>query len=83
MAIYSYEEAFGASDITSRAMRKAIETWFRLYYGNQTGENTDPCQRVAYSVVSKLVRTVFGEYQASADDPQARQILEGLEVVLP
>ena len=33
MAIYSYEEAFGASDITSRAMRKAIETWFRLYYG--------------------------------------------------
>lgn len=78
MAIYSYEEAFGASDITSRAMRKAIETWFELYYGKQTGDNTDPCQRVAYSVVSKLVRTVFGEYQASADDPQARQVLEGL-----
>lgn len=76
MAIYSYEEAFGASDITTRAMRKAIDTWFRLYYGSPLDEEGDGCQRVAYSVVSKLVRTVFGEYQTDADDSLALQVLE-------
>ena len=58
MAIYSYEEAFGAADQTSRKMRAAIQNWFELYYG-AAGEDQDPCQRVAYSVVCKLVRTVF------------------------
>ena len=78
MAIYSYEEAFGASDITTRAMRNAIESWFRLYYGTGGNENTDPCQRVAYSVVNKLVRTVFGEYQPTGADPFTAEILRGL-----
>ncbi len=75
MAIYSYEEAFGASDITTRAMRKAIDTWFRLYYGDSAAEDGDACQRVAYSVVSKLVRTVFGEYQTETDDKLCHHVL--------
>ena len=77
MAIYSYEEAFGAADQTSRKMRAAIQNWFDLYYG-AAGEEQDPCQRVAYSVVCKLVRTVFGEYQASAGENFTRQVLESL-----
>lgn len=77
MAIYNYEEAFGAWDQTSRAMRQAINRWFRLYYG-EAGEDSDPCQRVAYAVVSKLVRTVFGEYQASAGDPFTQGVLSEL-----
>ena len=77
MAIYSYEEAFGAADQTSRKMRAAIQNWFELYYG-AAGEDQDPCQRVAYSVVCKLVRTVFGEYQASAGEDFTRQVLESL-----
>ncbi len=76
MGIYSYEEAFGAGDQTSTAMRNAIRQWFQLYYGHSNG---DPCQRVAYGVVSKLVRTVFGEYQAVSGDPFVSNILNELE----
>lgn len=79
MAIYSYEEAFGASDQTSRKMRQAIEKWFSLYYGDSTGEDTDPCQRIAYAVVSKLVRTVFGEYATSSPEEFTRQVLQSLD----
>ncbi len=80
MAIYSYEEAFGASDQTSWKMRQAIEKWFSLYYGDSSNGETDPCQRVAYSVVSKLVRTVFGEYQTSSPEEFTRQVLESLNL---
>ncbi len=75
MAIYNYAEAFGAADKTSKAMAGAIKDWFRLYYGDSRG---DPCQRVAYTVVSKLVRTVFGEYQAVAQNDFSRQVLKAL-----
>lgn len=78
MAIYGFEEAFGASDQTSRKMRQAIEKWFSLYYGEGGNDDTDPCQRVAYTVVSKLVRTVFGEYQVSCQEEFTRQVLDGL-----
>ena len=73
MAIYNYEEAFGAWDQTSRSMRRAIGDWFSLYYGSGKGTDRDPCQRVAYTVVSKLVRAVFGEYQVTCDDPMFRR----------
>lgn len=75
MAIYSYEEAFGTADKTSKAMRNAVKNWFSLYYGGSDG---DPCQRVAYGVVSKIVRSVFGEYQATAGDGFSRAVLEKL-----
>ena len=78
MAIYSYEEAFGATDQTSRKMRQAIDKWFSLYYGQGGAEDADPCQRVAYAVVSKLVRTIFGEYQTSATEDFTRKLLESL-----
>ncbi len=73
MAIYSYEEAFGSADKTSRAMRKAVQDWFSLYYGKG-----DDCQRVAYAVVSKIVRTVFGEYTVKADSPAVQALLARL-----
>lgn len=78
MRIYSYEEAFGSADKTSRAMRKAISQWLGLYYGQS---QADPCQRIAYTVVSKLVRTVFGEYQAAAQSPFYQEILHQLAPV--
>lgn len=73
MAIYNYEEAFGAGDQTTRQMRNAISQWFQLYYGTQT--KGDPCQRLAYTIVNKLVRTIFGEYQVSAEHPALRAML--------
>lgn len=79
MAIYNYEEAFGAADQTSREMRKAMDVWFRLYYGAPGIDQGDSCQRVAYGVVNKLVRTVFGEYQATSPVPFVQKILDNLQ----
>ena len=76
MSIYDYESGFGAEDKTSSAMRKAIEEWFSLYYGEE-GDG-DPCQRIAYTVVSKIVKTVFGEYQVTADNDFARSVAESV-----
>lgn len=76
MNIYSYQQAFGAADITTDRQKKAIQRWFRLYYGEGEG---DPCQRIAYTLVSKLTRTVFSEYQVQSDDPFGKAILRGLD----
>lgn len=78
MSIYNYEEAFGAADVTSRAMRKAISDWFDAYYGAE-GKDTDTCQRIPCAVVSRITRTVFGEYAAAAAEGAARQALAALD----
>jgi len=79
MSIYSYEQAFGAADKTSSAMRKAIERWFEMYYESTASEEADPCQRIPYTVVNKVVKSVFGEYKATADKPLGQRILKELE----
>lgn len=80
MGIYSFEGAFGAYDKTTAQMRQAIKAWFDLYYGKAT-DGGDPCQRIAYGVVSKLVRTVFGEYSAASQDPVTDHVLRSLSAV--
>lgn len=79
MSIYRYEEAFGAWDKTSRAMRRAIGEWFSLFYGDGTDESRDCCQRIAYSVVTKLAKTVFGEYHAAAKEPFVQAVLQQMD----
>lgn len=79
MNIYNYQEAFGAWDKTTRPMRKAIREWFSLYYGAEATAQADPCQRVAYTVVNKLVKTVFAEYASKTKDPRLHQFLTSLE----
>ncbi len=78
MSIYQYEEAFGAWDKTSKQMRSALELWEDLYYRQEATESYDPCQRIAYSVVSKLVRSVFAEYQVSTEDAFCQQASQEL-----
>lgn len=78
MNIYDYQQAFQAADKTSKAMKNAIAEWFDTYYGK--GENQqDPCQRLGYTIVNKLLRAVFGEYQTYIDDKAALQALRALE----
>lgn len=76
---YSYEDAFNARDCTSDAMRAAIQEWFDLYFNAQPTEDEDPCQRIAYTVVNKLVKTVFGEYTATSADAFVQAALDSLE----
>lgn len=78
MSIYDYESAFGCWDKTSEAMRKAITRWFRLYYHKEQSPKTDTCQQVAYTVVDKLTKSIFGEYTAKGEDPVTRILLEKL-----
>lgn len=79
MSIYDFEAAFGAADKTTKAMRTAISDWFSAYYQSAESSDRDPCQRIGYTLVSKLNKTVFGEYSASAADPVAGNWLRALD----
>lgn len=79
MDILNCQEAFGAWDMTTSAMRDAVQEWFELYYRDGETDGEDPCQRIAYTVVSKLVRTAFAEYKAQSDDPFVQQVLSSLD----
>lgn len=74
----SYEEAFKASDISTTEMKEAIEEWYRLFYNRGADEKANRCDRVAYTIVDKITRAMFGEYQASAKDDFTAALLEEL-----
>lgn len=76
---YSLEEAFGAKDCTSPAMRAAIAAWFELYYEREATKDSDPCQQIAYTVVNKLTKTAFGEYAVSSSDEFVQAALTALD----
>ena len=75
---HTYEEAFGAKDITSTEMRSAIADWFELYLQRKPSEEEDPCQQIPYTVVNKLYKTAFSEYTASSDDEFAEKVINAL-----
>lgn len=76
---YSLEDAFRAKDCTSKEMRQAIQEWFALYYERKGTKDSDPCQRIAYTVVNKLCKTCFGEYKAASEDEFAQSVLDALD----
>lgn len=76
--VFSYEDAFGAKDVTSDYMKAAIVDWGRLFYDAEPDDHEDPCQRIPYTLVNKLTKTTFGEYQATAKDDFTRSVLESL-----
>ena len=79
--MYRYEAAFGAADITSRAQREALRQWYSLYYDAAPSADHDPCQRIAYTVVGKLVRSVFGEYNMDATSDFGRNLAAQLSKI--
>ncbi len=76
--IISYSEAFQAADITSQRMRDAIKEWVNLYYQCCATGKEDPCQRIPYTIVQKLTKTVFSEYNANSTDAFASMVLQAL-----
>jgi len=78
----NYALAFQAADITSKEMRNAICDWYDLYFQRTADKNEDPCQRIPYTIVQKLTKTVFSEYAATAveeKDSFVGEILSALE----
>lgn len=76
-----YAAAFGAADTTSKQMKAAIASWFDLYYQDEKTETEDPCQRIPYTVVRKLTKTVFSEYKATSENRFVRDVLWALDKV--
>ena len=70
--------AFQAQDITTTAMKSAIEDWFKLYYLQVPTKEEDPCQQIPYTIVRKLTKATFSEYQATSKNQFAMQILDAL-----
>ena len=66
---HGYQEAFGLEDISSPAMKRSILRWLQLYYGGDS-----PLQ-LPYTIVRKLVRAVFAEYESSLPLPH-REAME-------
>lgn len=79
MSIYDYEAQFGAADKTTKAMKAAIEDWFDLYYRADEQIDRDPSQRIAYTVVNKLVKAVFSEYAAIPEDSSYQHLVDALD----
>lgn len=53
-----YSNAFGAEDVSSDAMKRAVGSWFDLYYDRSA------LTQLPYTIVRKLVCGVFAEYEA-------------------
>jgi A118 family predicted phage portal protein len=73
-----YALAFQANDITSEKMRKAIAEWFALYYQGESVKGEDSCQQIPYTIVRKLTKTVFAEYEATSKDAYTDGILASI-----
>lgn len=77
--IYNCEQAFGAKDSTTAAMKEAVGDWFRLYYEKLPTEKEDPCQQLPYTIVQKLTKTMFSEYTAATEDAFMQGVLDALD----
>jgi len=77
--IKNFEQAFNVKDITTDNMKAAIREWYALYYADKSTETEDPCQRLPFTVINKLTKTTFSEYEAKSENAFAKTILNGLE----
>lgn len=75
----SYQDAFQTNDITSAWMKTAIQDWYDLYFQQKPTENEDPCQQIPYTIVRKLTKTVFSEYNATSKDAFVNSVLGALD----
>lgn len=79
LGLAQMEEAFGAQDVTSGAMRRAMEEWFRLYFCPEAEPGFDYSLQLPYTLVRKLTRAVFSEFTAQGQTEFDRAVLAGLD----
>ena len=78
-SIDSYRDAFKANDITSDWMKQAISDWFDLYFVKTPTEKEDPCQQIPHTIVRKLTKTAFAEYEADGESEFVKAALQALD----
>lgn len=64
-------EAFGCGDITTGQMKDAIRGWFDLFFQREQTSNEDPSQRLPYTIVNKLTKACFAEYDSALTNAAA------------
>ena len=74
----SYRDAFKANDITSTWMKMAITDWFDLYFMKAPTKKEDPCQQIPFTIVRKLTKTAFSEYEATSESEFVQGVLDAL-----
>lgn len=62
------DEAFGGRDVASEEMRIAINSWIAEYFNRTPDKDSDPCQRLPYTIVHKLEKGMFAEYDSDLQD---------------
>ena len=77
LKIKDFAEAFHVKDVTTTRMQKAIDDWYKLYFDEGSEEKEDNCQRLAYTVVSKIYKAAFSEYEAESDNEFAQSVIDG------
>ena len=75
MDISVLEQGFGAAECSSQAMASARQDWFDSYYAASV-------LRLPYTIVRKLVRGVFAEYEAQGELVRAIPARAALELAL-
>ncbi len=73
------EMAFHAVDTTSNMMKAAIQRWYDMYYEKEATDESDPCQRIPYTIVKKLAKTAFSEYSATSKDDFASSVIRAAD----
>ena len=71
--------AFHAVDTTSDMMKAAIQRWYDMYYEKEATEESDPCQRIPYTIVRKLAKTAFSEYSATSKDDFVSSVIRAAD----
>lgn len=62
------DEAFGGRDVASEEMQTAIKSWIAEYFRRTPDKESDPCQRLPYTIVHKLEKGMFAEYDSNLQD---------------
>lgn len=63
-----FAQAFGQPDIASAEMQTAIKSWIAEYFRREPDDISDPCQRLPYTIVHKLEKGMFAEYDSGLLD---------------
>ena len=64
-------EAFGGRDVASDEMQTAIKSWIAEYFNRTPDKDSDPCQRLPYTIVHKLEKGMFAEYDSDLQDKES------------
>lgn len=68
--VQNIEDVFARHDVTSPDMKRAITDWILAYYRDSRDDECNPCDRLPVAIVSKLYKTIFSEYTATAQGGQ-------------